>query len=221
MLHKPSIIAGGITVMALVAGPVSAQNPYVFPDDSWISISGTVASPTADSFSLDYGDGVITVEMDDWSTYGDVYSLLDGDAVTVYGRIDDDLYDLRTIEASSVYVEDLNSYFYASASDEDDAVTWTLPWTVVSPVVVAQTTLRGSVTEISPDMGEFTLAVGDVEMEVETERMSYNPLDDTGYQQVDVGDRVSVTGEIDNDFLEGQVFDAETIITLEDADEAN
>lgn len=220
MIWNPRNIAGAMTAIALVAGTAAAQEPYLKPDDSWISISGTVASPTADSFTLDYGDGVITVEMDDWDTYGDAYGLLDGDDVTVYGRIDDDLYDLRTIEASSVYVDNLNTYFYASAADEEDAVAWTLPWTV-SPVVVSQTTMRGSVTAVSPDMGEFTLSVGGVEMEVETERMTYNPVDDTGYQQIDVGDRVSVSGQIDNDFLEGRVFDAEVVVTLEDADAEN
>lgn len=219
MIYKPSIFAGAMTAIALVAGPAAAQQPYLEPDDSWISISGTVASATADSFVLDYGDGVITVEVGEWGIYGDAYGLLDGDEVTVYGRIDDDLYELRTIEASSVYVENLNTYFYASAADEGDAGDWTLPWIVASPVVVAETTLRGTVTAVAPDAGEFTLAVGDVEMEVETERMTYNPLDDTGYQQVEVGDRVSVTGQIDHDFLEGRVFDAETVLTLADAGE--
>ncbi|WP_292285417.1 hypothetical protein [Marivita sp.] len=217
MTHKRNSIAGAMTAIALVAGPAAAQEPYSKADDSWISISGTVAAPTADSFMLDYGDGVITVEMDDWDTYGDAYGLLDGDKVTVYGKIDDDLYDMRTIEAGSVYVENLNTYFYASASDEEDA--WTTPWTLTAPVVVAQTTMRGTVSETSPDEGEFTLEVGSVEVDVETERLSYDPLDDTGYQQVGIGDRVSVTGQLDSDYLEGQVFDAELITTLEDADD--
>jgi uncharacterized protein YdeI (BOF family) len=218
MTYKQSITAGTVAVAALVAGSALAQEPYEKPDDSWISISGTVASPSADSFSLDYGDGVIMVEMDDWDTYGDAYGLLDGDDVTVYGRIDDDLYELRTIEASSVYVEDLNTYFYASSADEEDG--WTTPWRVTTPVGTAETTFRGTVTAVSPAAGEFNLTAGGIEMEVETERMSYNPLDDTGFQQLEVGDRVSVTGELDNDFLEGQVFDAEIVVTLEDADAA-
>ena len=92
MTHKRNSIAGAMTAIALLAGPAAAQEPYSKADDSWISISGTVAAPTADSFMLDYGDGVITVEMDDWDTYGDAYGLLDGDKVTVYGKIDDDLY---------------------------------------------------------------------------------------------------------------------------------
>ncbi len=42
--------------------------------------------------------------MDDWDDDADAYALLEGDEVTVSGRIDDNLYEIRTIEASRVYV---------------------------------------------------------------------------------------------------------------------
>lgn len=217
MTYKPSAIAFAITAIALVSGPTAAQEPYAPPDDSWISISGTVAMPTEDSFILDYGDGVITVEMDDWDNYGDAYGLMEGKDVTVHGRIDDDLYEIRTIEAGSVYVDDLNTYFYANAADEEGGIDLTEPW-AMGPSVAAQTTMRGTVTAVSPEEGEFTLSLGDIEMQVETEGLTYNPLDDTGYQQVDIGDRVSVTGLIDNGFLVDRVLDADLVITLQDDD---
>ena len=54
---------------ALVAAPAmvqaAAEAPYLERDGSWINLSGTVTSTTADTFMLDYGDGLITVEMDD------------------------------------------------------------------------------------------------------------------------------------------------------------
>lgn len=216
MTYKPKVIAFTMTAIALASGPVTAQDPYARADDAWISISGTVASPTASTFTLDYGDGVITVEMDDWDSYGDAYGLLDGDDVTVYGRIDDDFYEARTIEASSVYVDSLNTYFYASAADEEGGVEWTHPWTVVEPVVSGQTVMRGTVTAVSPADQEFTLSVGGTETTVQTDELTYNPLDDTGYQKVDVGDRVSVVGYTDGDFIQGRMFNAETVITLDD-----
>lgn len=216
MTCKPNLIACTMTAIALVSGPVAAQDPYARADDAWISISGTVAAPTASAFTLDYGDGVITVEMDDWDTYGDAYGLLDGDDVTVYGRIDNDFYEARTIEASSVYVDSLNTYFYASAADEEGGVEWTHPWTVTKPVVSGLTTMRGTVTAVSPEDEAFTLSVGGTETTVETDELTYNPLDDTGYQKVDVGDRVSVSGQTDGDFIQGRMFTAETVITLSD-----
>ena len=58
-------------VVAALAFAVSAhadsskgeKSPYMQPDDTWISLSGTVTSVSRDSFTLDYGKGVVTVEM--------------------------------------------------------------------------------------------------------------------------------------------------------------
>lgn len=123
-MKKPLAMSKHVSLLALTLGiavgtPAYAADPYAKPEDSWISISGTVVDPKADTFKLDYGDGVITVEMDDWDDDADAYVLLDGDRVTVYGMIDDGLFERTTIEANSVYVESLNSYFYASAADEE------------------------------------------------------------------------------------------------------
>ena len=86
-------------------------NPYMQPDDTWLSINGKVKSVSADSFMLDYGKGLITVEMDDGDRDADAYKLVEGDEVTVYGMTDDDLYQTTKIEASSVYVKNLETYF--------------------------------------------------------------------------------------------------------------
>jgi hypothetical protein len=44
--------------------------------------------------------------------------------------------------------------------------------------------------------------------------MPYNPLDDEGYQKVDVGDRVSVTGTMDYDLFEGRELVADSLVIL-------
>ena len=109
----------GLSAVLLLVG-IAATNPYLKPDEAWVSISGTAVSPTADSFVLDYGEWVITVEMDDWDWYGDTPAGIDGDKVTVYGQIDDDFFETTTIEASSVYVENRGTYYYASSDDEEE-----------------------------------------------------------------------------------------------------
>lgn len=201
-----------VSASIALAAPVAAQDPYSRPDDSWISLSGTVGNPTADSFTLDYGDGVITVEMDDWDSYGDAYGLMDGDRVTVYGDIDENLFTMTTIEASSVYVEGLNTYFYASSADEEEAYTWIMS----TPIVIGEVTLRGTVTDLDAEAQEFTLDTGGQVLTIDTAFLSYNPLDDVGYQQIDVGDRVSVSGRMDRAFYDDRVMEAEVAITLED-----
>ncbi|MEQ8250120.1 MAG: hypothetical protein RLW61_16080 [Gammaproteobacteria bacterium] len=198
-----------------------ARDPYAKPDDSWISISGTVADPGADSFTLDYGTGRITVEMDDWDDYGDAHALLEGDHVTVYGMIDDDLFEKATIEAGSVYVESLNSYFYASAADEEDTAypmySYTpYYWATPAPIEPAVATIRGTVTGVDAAAAEFHIDTGTQRLTVETDELGYDPLDDTGYQKIEYGDRVSVSGEFDYDFLEGRVFEADAVVTLAD-----
>lgn len=99
--------------------PAPATDPYAKPDDTWIHISGKVESVRANALTLDYGDGTITVEMDDGDRDADGYKLTKGDKVTVTDRIEDDSFETTKIKADSVYVESLATYFHASAVDED------------------------------------------------------------------------------------------------------
>lgn len=202
-----------IVVMALVTAPAVGDDPkpYAQANNTWINIDGTVESVLADAFVLDYGPGLITVEMDDGDRDADGYKLVKGDKVRVSGMIDDDFFEARTIEASSVYVENLGTYFYASAVDEEDTfVTYTVP------VVVGKTVLQGTVTDVD-DEEEFVLNTGNRLLRVEVEEMPYNPLDDIGYQKIRVGDRVSVTGRMDFDFFEVEgrrELVADSVVTL-------
>jgi uncharacterized protein YdeI (BOF family) len=196
-----------VLVALLIAVPAGAQDPYTAADDTWISLSGTVESVTTDAFMLDYGEDLVTVEMDDWDMDADAYKVAVGDRVTVNGMVDDDLFETTTIEASSVYVDNLNTYFYASAADEEDPFI-----TVTTPPVVSAIVVQGIVTDVDDE--EFTIDTGLREIRVETDAMYYDPLDDEGFQQIDVGDRVSVTGNIDDDFFEGRELVASSITTL-------
>ena len=196
----------GLAAAAAVALPASAQDPYAQPDESWISIDGTVEMVRADGFTLDYGEGLITVEMDDGDRDADGYKLQNGEQVTVYGRIDDDFFEASTIEASSVYVENAGTYFYASPMDEEDLFV-----TVTTPVT-SRLVLQGWVTEVGEE--EFTLSTGMREVTVDIEEMAYDPLDDEGYQKIEVGDHVTVTGWIDAELFEGREIDALTVTEL-------
>ena len=189
-------------------GAVAAETPYGKPDDTWISISGTVEAVTRDAFTLDYGEGVVTVEMDDGDRDADAYKLLKGDKVTVSGLVDADLYEATTIEASSVYVENIGTHFFASAADEENG-----NWVAINtPVVISSTVIRGMVTEVGID--GFKINTGDKQMEVDVDEMPYDPLDDEGYQKVKKGDFVEVSGYIDDELFDGRVFDARSLTVL-------
>ncbi|MCH7228247.1 DUF5666 domain-containing protein [Haloferula sp. A504] len=196
------------TTSLLVGAPTAlAANPQTAPEDSWVSVSGEVTDVTPSTFDLKYDSGTITVEFDDWDADADAYKLVTGDKVTVTGKIDDGLFEKRTIEGSSVYVDSINTYYYASAADEEAFVS------VKTPIDGVATVLQGNVTAITED-DEFQMMAGSTLITVETEDMSYNPLDDEGFQKIEVGDRVSVSGRFDKDFLEGYDLVADTIITL-------
>lgn len=211
-ISKVKLLTGiALGAVLLIAG-IAATDPYLKPDDSWISISGTAVATTADSFTLDYGEGVVVVEMDDWDWYGDTPVGIEGDKVTVYGEIDDDLFETTTIEASSIYVEDHGTYYYASSADEEGVGEDADYWISYAPVVVGDTVVRGTVTGVTGR--EFTVDTGVQQVSVDTITMTYNPLDDMGFQQVDEGDYVSVRGNIDVSFWDERELNAESIVVL-------
>lgn len=192
----------------LLATPTLAQeDPYTQPDDTWISISGEVESVDPQEFLLDYGDGVVTVEMDDFDLDADALVLNVGDRVTVHGLVDDDFFETTSIEAGSVYVEELGTYFYSSVVDEEDTFV-----TLTTPVVVSETTVQGTVTSITGM--EFTVDAEVRQFTVDTSALGMNIFDDEGFLQVEVGDRVSVTGTMDEDFFGNRELEAETVVNL-------
>lgn len=199
---------------AILAVPAAAQDPATAPDDTWISVSGTVASVSPDMFLLNYDSGTIRVEMDDDDREADAYKLMPGDTVTVNGVIDDDFLDVRSIEARSVYVANVGTTFFAGATSKD---AW---WGYVpSSAHSNSTVLEGTVTDVGDD--EFMLDLGMTRLEVEVDEMTYNPLDDEGFQRIRVGDRVRTTGQSDYDLFEGRVFDASSVVILRKARSRN
>lgn len=208
-----AILAAGSTAWTNAqSSDDSKPSPYAMADESVITIDGTVDSVTPDSFVLDYGKGVVTVEFDDGDRDADAYKLVNGDRVSVTGLIDDDFYELTTIEASSVYVENINTTFYASAVDEEDRVIW-----VNTPLEISSYTVQGTVSDIDDD--SFILDTGARELTVDTDDMLYDPLDDVGYQKIEEGDIVSVRGYLDSGLFGDQEVEARFITTLFDSDE--
>lgn len=205
-----ALAAPALAVLLTASAAAGEPNPYVKADDTWISISGTVDKVNPDSFMLDYGDGTVRVEMDDGDRDADAYKLLKGDKVTVSGLIDDDFFETTKIEASSVFVENLGTTFYASAVDEESYEG--LDPSAIPPVVVSRTVVRGIVSKVNDD--EFVIDTGSRLLRVDVGDMSFDPLDDQGYLRIDEGDRVKVIGQMDVSLFEGRELEADTIVKL-------
>ena len=180
------------------------EKPKSYPDYTWLNIDGTVDSVGPNMFVLDYGEGNITVEMDDVDRDADAYVLEKGNKVRVSGMVDNDLYENATIEASSVYVENLGTTFYTDAMKEEDSY---LAGNL--PVVVSRGTVQGRITIVADD--SFTLDSGDRQLTVKVNTMPYDPLDKVGYQQLEVGDYVSVGGAIQRGFFDHKILKATSI----------
>lgn len=188
----PITLALALGLGLLLALPANAGNPYLGSDGSWVSIDGTVVSVSDDRFTLDYGAGTITVELDDFDAHPEARELRDGAAVTVHGRIDDDLYASRTIEAATVFVGGQDEPLRASALDEEEL----LFWRGDSPVVPGRTTLRGSVVRTSPRQLRFVVETDSRRVPVLIRQLDDNPLDELGMPGIETGDWVSVTGDL-------------------------
>lgn len=207
-MNSKSTLLAAVFPLALAASGAQAADPSEKPNDSWISVSGTVVSAGPDSFRLDHGSGVITVEMDDFDFYPEGRNLIDNDQVVVYGFIDDDLFEKRTIEASSVYVQNLGTHFYASGADEEDFAVWSL----TSPIEVGQVEVTGTVTSVNGRV--LTIDNGRRSLRVDTASMPYNPVDQIGYLKIGLGDRIKVSGDMDDSLFGKREIEADWIIEL-------
>jgi len=217
MTFKTAILS---TAAALVLpfGAASAQIGGMYDKDvpardgAEVAISGEVARASASTFQLDYGEGEVLVEMDDYDFDADAAPLEDGDRVTVYGYVDTGFFETRSIEASSVWNAESNSFHYASGADEEmDYALYAYPALEHDGAGITMTGVISSV-----DGREFVLspAVGG-DVEVDTAAMNYNPLDNEGMQRLDPGDRVSVSGQLDDALFEDTELSAESILLLE------
>ena len=194
----------GTAAAATAPGNDAASRLAAATNLSWINLSGEVVSTTPSSFTLDYGSDTITVEMDDWDWYREGKSLVPGDKVTVSGKVDHDLRENKKIEASSVFVRGLNTYFYASGADEEEVEESSA---YVAPLpTYADTT--GYVTAVEGQ--EFTVGSTTGAIRVDTSQLPAAQKK----QPVKVGERVYVWGDLDIDARERSELMAKGIVRL-------
>lgn len=203
-------LAATAIAAALSAGTAFAASLDDKVHGSWIGLTGTVAAASDDQFTLDHGEGIIVVEMDDWDSLPDGKPINAGENVRVTGRLDKTFLTSRSIEAGTVYVYDRNTYYTANPADEE-RIANSYVYTVV-PADGTWLNVEGTVKQISNR--EFVLDTGVSLIEVDTIEMGYNPLDDIGVQRIDVGDRVSVYGEVEKHLFDNRELHATAITSF-------
>jgi uncharacterized protein YdeI (BOF family) len=201
-----------LLMMALLAMSTSFAMAKA-TNGEWVTVSGKVTMATGVYFILDKGSESIKVEMDDWDWYKEGYKILKGDNVIVHGRIDHDFLEKRTIEAGSVYVKSLNTYFYASSDDEEfEPYASSYYWKTKDIPEGVVVELTGHIDSVSGR--KFILNTGTRKIKVDTSTLAYNPLDDEGFFKISKGDRVRVSGKIEENWFSKNKINASWLIIL-------
>jgi hypothetical protein len=174
------------------------------PPASEISLSGKVAAIEQDAFTLDYGAGRVRVDLEDgldWFPAGTA-GLTIGEPVTVNGVIDDDMFDTREIEATSIYRQSMQTYLYSDTNNGRF-----FPPTETRPTDLSWVNLSGTVTGITGR--EFVLDTGVREFRVTTDAAP------NAVARLRPGTRVSVSGVVNgDDIFDRQEIDATNVVVL-------
>lgn len=213
-LTAAALVAGSLNLACAKKTTTAAANPDPGPpNNSYVTITGTIVEAGPNNFLLDYGEGRFLVEMDDFDDLQEGYTLKKDDEVVVYGFVDDELHERKSVEAGSVYVRSLDTQFYASSVDEEDFPRAEPEW---STAVLPEVALTGYVTSIAGD--SMTLSTNLLELTVDLSTLERNVTDRVGHQNISVGDHVHVIGLLSEGPLGATEIEAENVITLTGVD---
>lgn len=177
---------------------VQAATFAIAGDRSLLKLSGTVTSAGANAFQLDTGGEMVTVEMDDWDWFHEGKQLKAGDKVVVTGRVDQDAWEKKKLEASSVYVRHLGVTFRANGADEED---------LAAALMLVDTTSSALGKVKAVEGSEFTIGGENGPVRVDMSKLSVRPV-------VKAGDTVHAWGQFDSDPNERLELMAEGVAVL-------
>ena len=184
--------------------------------ETWIGVSGTVVNPNAMEFILDYGKGKLTVEMDGWKWYTKNYGKMNGDKITVYGRLGETLFQGKFIDPTNIYDQKLGTYFFGKSrmdtSEYHEGDPLVEFYGKGLPVEVGGVTVQGAVTGVNGRL--FTIDTGKNKLTIDTSSLTNDPLDKKGYQAISKGDYLSVSGYIGDTFMGKGELVADHIVVL-------
>ena len=202
----------GSTHMAGLSKPVNTserENPHLQADDNWISISGTVESVSANWFLLSYGRDSIAVEMDGSDFDPDSSILMKDDEITLSGIVDDDIFNESSIQAASVYVEKLDTSFYAKYASTND-FSYSV-WSI-SQVEAGEVNIQGSVTAVND--GSLHLNTGSKSLIIDIEEKLSHALLNNHFKSIKEGDMVRVRAAINEDLFDRKEIIAASAMVL-------
>ncbi len=179
---------------------------------TWITLTGEVTDVDSQFFTLDYGDGTVFVELHDTDLDADAYEALEGEDVMVTAKLDDGFFTGERIIAQSVFVDDMETTYLADEVDQHSADMY-LSAASALDIDDEEMILVGTVKSIGKQ--SLQLEVGDATLTVKLDDLDdMPPLDDDGKLSLMKGERVRVTGELEEEFFNSFTVEAEGLMKM-------
>ena len=213
---KKLLVTLATIAIAVVASCKSPMIKNTNSEKNQIVISGKVSKATSDSFEISYGiDKAIVVDLKNWTLDDGIKSLKEGEKVTVYGYMDNNLLERKKLTTRAIYIHDRNSYYVTDTLDDNYQLNYHLFTTkVVSGAIPDETQLsiKGEIINISEE--DFTLKVGLNMIVVNVGSLDYDPFNKKNPKKIKVGDRVYVSAKLDSGLFEQREINANTVLKL-------
>ena len=179
--------------------------------DTWITLTGEVSAVDSKFFTLDYGDGSIFVELRDTDLDSNAYAKMKGEEVMVTARLDDGMFSSERLVAQSVIVDGMDTVYLAESVNQASA---DLYLSTASNIEFddEEMVLVGTVKSIGKEA--LQIDVGDTTLTVELDELEDAPVDADGYLTLMKGERVRITGELEDDFFNRFTVEADTLIKM-------
>lgn len=188
--------------------PMSRVSPG---GQTWITLTGEVTAVDSQFFTLDYGDGEIFVELHDTDLDAQAYAELEGEEVMVTAKLDDGMFSNDRLIAQSVFVDEMETIYLADEVDQASADLYLSAANAID-IDEEEMVLVGTVKSIGKQA--LQLEVGDATLTVKLDDLENAPLDEEGYLTLMKGERVRVTGELEDDFFNTFTVEAEGLMKM-------
>ncbi|WP_394220444.1 hypothetical protein [Alteromonas gracilis] len=180
-------------------------------DNTWITLTGEVTAVDSQFFTLDYGDGEIFVELKDTDLDTKAYAEIDGEEVMVTAHLDEGMFSNERLVAQSVIVEDMDTVYLADSVDQASADLYlstanNIDFDDEGMVVV------GTIRSIGKEA--LQIEVGEATLTVELDELEDAPVDENGYLTLVKGERVRISGELEDDFFNRFTVEADTLMKM-------
>ncbi|NWG46829.1 MAG: hypothetical protein HXY25_09825 [Alphaproteobacteria bacterium] len=209
----PALAGLPLLLALLFPHAANGQDPWRQPDESWIRLAGTLERADADAFRLDYGRGSIRVDTDELRGWDEAVASAQGERALVFGRIDDDVLDLRRLVASRIVLPDLGVQFLADTrADEPPGPPYDS--LAVLPLEEGRVQLTGVITRMDTEADTFLLDAGPTQVEVQAEEVNHDPFGGSAFRFFEVGDIVTVAGELTRSWFDEPELIADSIVIV-------